>query len=92
MANWLDAFEQRGLIVRDSECRPQCCSKTHHAGHPGELIEGLSLARPLAIFSTVCVGRGDINLGIGCEPPAQLMPTTSCAIAATRVWAAETTP
>ena len=22
MSNWLDAFEQRGLIVRDSECRP----------------------------------------------------------------------
>jgi hypothetical protein len=22
MSNWLDTFEQRGLIVRDSECRP----------------------------------------------------------------------
>ena len=22
MSNWLDAFEQRGLVVRDSECRP----------------------------------------------------------------------
>jgi hypothetical protein len=39
-----------------------------------------------------CWAYSDINLGIGCEPPAQVMPTTSCAMAATRVWAADTTP
>src|SRR6187455_1520129 len=42
----------------------------------------------------VCSGRGDIHVveqDSAQHPSFQLMPTTSCAIAATRVWAADTT-
>ena len=67
MANWLDAFEQRGLMSATANAGQPCCMEAD------------------SDIPAVCVDHGDIqHSGIGYEPPAQPMPTTSCAMAATR--------
>ena len=69
MSNWLDASEQSELF----------CPRQRTPANPvvSEADSGIP---------AVCVDRGDIqHSGIGYEPPGQPMPTTSCAMAATRV-------
>ena len=64
-------------------------------GYPGGVAGKRSSVRELIAHSdipAVFIDRGDIHVVQGLAPTRQLMPTTSCAMAATRVWAAETTP